>query len=91
VQDKILKRANVLKQLGPNLPRPYADALAGSRFANLKDLRAPLGEEVWRIAYAFDSKRRSILLCAGNKQGKNQKKFYKDLIALADKRFAKYG
>jgi hypothetical protein len=91
VRDKILIRAGVLRYVGPNLARPYADTLEGSKYANMKELRAPVGDEVWRVAYAFDRKRRSILLCAGNKQGKNQKKFYKDLIALADERFARYG
>jgi hypothetical protein len=85
----ILARAGLLKQFGPNLLRPYADTLEGSKFANMKELRAPVGKEVWRIAYAFDPKRRAILLCAGNKEGGN-KKFYDELIALADKRFGKY-
>jgi hypothetical protein len=49
-----------------------------------------VGKEVWRIAYAFDPARRAILLCGGNKEGKNQKAFYVDLIATADKRYAKY-
>jgi hypothetical protein len=89
VQDKILARAGLLKQFGPNLPRPYADTLEGSKFTNMKELRAPVGKEVWRIAYAFDPKRRAILPCAGNKEGGN-KKFYEELIALADKRFGKY-
>jgi hypothetical protein len=90
VQDRILTRAGLLKQFGPQLPRPYADTLSGSRFPNMKELRAPVGKEVWRVAYAFDPARRAILLCAGNKGGENQKEFYSDLIATADKRFAKY-
>jgi len=90
VQDKILTRAGLLQQFGPNLPRPYADTLAGSKFTNMKELRAPVGKQVWRIAYAFDPDRRAILLCAGNKEGGNSKKFYAELIATADERFGKY-
>ena len=89
VQDKILARAGLLRQFGPNLPRPYADTLEGSKFANMKELRAPVGKQVWRVAYAFDPKRRAILLCAGNKEG-GSKKFYEELIATADERFGKY-
>jgi len=89
VQDKILARAGLLRQFGPNLPRPYADTLEGSRFANMKELRAPVGKQVWRIAYAFDPGRRAILLCAGNKEGGNRR-FYEELVARADKRFGKY-
>jgi hypothetical protein len=90
VQDKILGRAGLLRQFGPELPRPYADTLAGSKFANMKELRAPVGKQVWRIAYAFDTKRRAILLCAGNKEGSKSRAFYTDLIARADRRFGKY-
>lgn len=90
VQDKILVRAKLLRQFGPNLPRPYADTLEGSKYANMKELRAPVGKDVWRVAYAFDVKRRAILLCAGNKAGKNSKKFYGELIETADRRFGKY-
>src|SRR5579862_3698229 len=89
VQDKILARAGLLAQFGPNLPRPYADTLAGSKFANMKELRVPVGKQVWRVAYVFDPGRRAILLCAGNKQGGN-KRFYEELIAKADARFGKY-
>jgi hypothetical protein len=90
VQDKILVRAGLLRQFGPNLPRPYADTLAGSKFANMKELRAPIGKQVWRIAYAFDARRHAILLCAGNKEGRSSTKFYAQLIAMADERFGKY-
>ena len=89
VQDKILTRAGLLRQFGPQLPRPYADTLAGSAFSNMKELRAPVGRQVWRIAYAFDPGRRAILLCAGNKEGENQKDFYERLIAKAALRRAR--
>lgn len=90
VQDKILARAGLLRQFGPHLPRPYADTLAGSASANMKELRAPVGKAVWRVAYAFDVRRRAILLCAGNKEGENSRAFYEWLIATADARFSKY-
>ena len=38
--------------------------------------------------FAFDPKRRAILLVAGDKGGVAQKRFYKSLIAKADARFA---
>lgn len=45
------------------------------------------GNEEWRAAFAFDPGRKAIVLVAGDKQGKSQAKFYKKLIAKADKRF----
>jgi len=55
----------------------------------MKELRFQI-EGVWRVAFAFDPQRQAILLVAGNKQGKNQKKFYQDLIRKADTRFSDY-
>ena len=41
---------------------------------------------VWRFAFAFDEERNAVVLVGGNKQGKNQKRFYNGLIATADQR-----
>jgi hypothetical protein len=40
------------------------------------------------MALAFDPTRKAIVLVAGDKTGVAQKRFYKNLIAKADKRFA---
>ena len=40
-----------------------------------------------RVAFAFDPKRKAILLVAGDKSGVSEKKFYRHLIAKADERF----
>ena len=52
-----------------------------------KTLRFKVRNGVWRVAYAFDPSRQAILLVAGDKTGVNQKRFYKQLIAKADRRF----
>jgi hypothetical protein len=39
IQDELLARLRVLGRFGPNLGRPHADTLQGSRFANMKELR----------------------------------------------------
>ena len=72
------------------LGRPYVDTLKDSQYANMKELRFNVEKGVWRLAFAFDPKRRAILLVAGNKRGKDQKKFYKKLINTADSRFAEH-
>jgi len=53
----------------------------------MKELRFDAADGVWRVAFAFDPKRKAILLVAGNKSGVTEKKFYKQLIAKADERF----
>ena len=53
----------------------------------MKELRFDAADGVWRGAFAFDPKRKAILLVAGNKSSVTEKKFYKQLIAKADQRF----
>lgn len=69
VQDKILALVEVLRIYGPDLGRPYADTLAGTKIKNLKELRANVAGRAWRVAYAFDHQRQAILLCAGTRDG----------------------
>jgi len=88
VQDGLLTMAELLQVLGPALGRPHADTLAGSKYANMKELRFRADDGVWRVAFAFDPERKAILLVAGDKSGVAQKRFYKSLIARADARFA---
>ncbi len=52
-----------------------------------KELRFSAADGEWRVAFAFDPKRKAILLVAGDKSGGREKKFYKQLIARADRRF----
>ena len=83
-QAEIIAKVELLKILGPQLGRPHADTLNGSKYANMKELRADTKSSVMRIAFAFDPDRAAILLVGGNKTGMTQKRFYKQLIASAD-------
>jgi hypothetical protein len=53
----------------------------------MKELRFAAADGEWRVAFAFDPRRRAILLVAGAKSGTSEKRFYKQLIAKADRRF----
>jgi hypothetical protein len=81
VQDELLAYAKLLEYSGPSLRRPHADTLKGSRHSNMKELRFKAANGVWRVAFALDPHREAILLVAGNKAGKSEKRFYKQLIA----------
>jgi hypothetical protein len=41
----------------------------------LKELRFEADGGVWRVAFAFDPKRKAILLVAGDKSGGSEKRF----------------
>jgi hypothetical protein len=77
----------LLRQFGPQLRRPHCDTLNGSKHANMKELRFTLPDGEWRIAFAFDPRRQAILLVGGSKSGTNERRFYRDLIRVADERF----
>lgn len=77
-----------LRDLGPNLGRPMIDTLKGSSFDNMKELRVDMADDWYRFALAFDPERKAIVLCGGGKGGRSQKVFYKQLIDLADRRYA---
>jgi len=72
------------------LGRPYVDTLSGSSFPNMKELRITLPNGEWRIAFAFDPKRKAVLLVGGSKSGINERKFYQSLIRIADTRFTQH-
>lgn len=87
VQDAMYARLGLLEINGPQLGRPHADTLSGSRHGNMKELRLDAADGVWRVAFAFDPRRKAILLAAGDKSGVNEPRFYRRLIAKADERF----
>jgi hypothetical protein len=49
-----------------------------------------VADEEWRVAFAFDPKRKAILLVGGSKSGISPKRFYKGLIRVADERFERH-
>jgi len=87
VQDELLAHAKLLEAFGPGLGRPRVDTLKGSRYSNMKELRFDATNGVWRVAFAFDPRRRAVLLVAGDKSGVKERRFYKALISKADERF----
>ncbi|MBK6727368.1 MAG: type II toxin-antitoxin system RelE/ParE family toxin [Xanthomonadales bacterium] len=87
VQDELLAQAAVIEHFGPGAGRPRVDTLNGSRHANMKEMRFDADGGVWRVAFAFDPRRRAMLLVAGDKSGGSEKRFYARLIEKADERF----
>jgi hypothetical protein len=87
VREQIYALWLVLEVFGPQLGRPRADTLKGSTYANMKELRFSAADGEWRVAFAFDPRRRAILLVAGDKSGGSERRFYRDLIRKADERF----
>jgi hypothetical protein len=90
VQEEILAHFAILEEDGPNLGRPQVDQVNGSGYTNMKELRVQVGGHPYRLFFAFDPKRKAIVLCGGNKKGLADKAFYKKMIKIADAEFASH-
>ena len=90
LQDALLSSLGRLRAFGPLLGRPGVDTLNGSNYPNMKELRVDADDGVWRIAFAFDPKRRAILLVGGDKAGISKDRFYSALIRIADARYGQH-
>lgn len=86
--EKVIMTIRVLSEEGPALGRPQVDHIKNSKLHNLKELR-PLGTSL-RILFAFDFKRRAILLAAGDKKS-HWITWYEQNIPLAEFRFIEFG
>lgn len=87
VQTELVALTRLLQHFGPHLGRPRVDTLNGARHTNMKELRFSAADGEWRVAFAFDPKRKAILLVAGDKSGVSGKRFYRALVRKADDRF----
>lgn len=85
--DLIIAALEILQDEGPMLGRHLVDTIKGSRHKNMKELRPGSADrsEI-RILFAFDPKRRAILLVAGDKS-RNWVRWCKRHIPVADQRF----
>ncbi|MBU6353209.1 MAG: type II toxin-antitoxin system RelE/ParE family toxin [Actinomycetales bacterium] len=82
--ERVIVTLDALRHSGPTLGRPLVDRMKDSKFHNLKELR-PLGTSL-RILFAFDFKRRAVLLVAGDKS-RDWRDWYKKAIPIAEVRF----
>lgn len=80
-QEDVRVAVDALEERGPQLGRPFADTLRGSRHANMKELRPPEGNI--RVFFALDPRRMAVLLIGGDKTGR-WKEFYRWMIPVAD-------
>ena len=77
-----------LMKKGPNLGRPHADRVEGSKHSNMKELRTQHRGRPYRTLFAFDPRRTAILLLAGDKTGDDR--FYERMIPKADALYDEY-
>ena len=83
VQIETEAMVDLLEEWGPDLLKTkYASHLQGK----ICELRFSVGRQVWRLAYALYGDAQAVVLLGGDKQGTNERRFYKRLIATAARR-----
>lgn len=88
MRDDIAVCVGLLEDQGPLLGFPHSSAIKGARHTHLRELRIQSKGRPLRIFYAFDPRRRAILLIGGDKTGDNR--FYEKFVPLADKLYERH-
>lgn len=81
-QESIDASVRLLEMLGPSLKFPHSSGVNGSRHGHMRELRTQFGGRPLRILYAFDPRRKAILLIGGDKTGNDR--WYEEYLPMAD-------
>jgi len=87
-QESVAHSVKILIDQGVNLRRPFADTIRGSVFPNMRELRCQHEGQPYRVLYAFDPRRKAMLLIGGNKTG--NARWYEAYVPKADRIFAQH-
>src|SRR5262245_61919946 len=85
IADRVEVVIDLLAAEGPGLGRPIVDGIKGSQVHNMKELRP--GSV--RVLFAFDPRRRAVLLVAGDKAGRWEE-WYDEAIPIAEQRYQRW-
>ena len=82
-QEDVSASVELLGECGPGLPYPHSSGIKGSRRGHMRERRVQSGGKPIRAFYAFDPRRKAILLIGGDKTGDDR--FYERFVPLADR------
>lgn len=80
----------VLEEFGPNLGTPKVKLILASRHKNMKELRCSSQGKIFRLLFAFDPKRRAVVLVGGDKSEIGFDDFYTTNVPIADDLFSEH-
>lgn len=82
-QESVDASVRLLEARGPHLPFPHSSAVATSRHSHMRELRIQHQGRPYRVLYAFDPRRKAILLLGGDKTGDDR--WYEANVPVADR------
>jgi len=81
-QECVDASVRLLEILGPSLKFPHSSGVKDSRHNHMRELRTQFGGRPLRTLYAFDPRRKAILLIGGDKTGDDR--WYEKNVPIAD-------
>jgi hypothetical protein len=72
----------ILEHRGSTLTRPYVDTVRGSRHANMRELRIQHAGHPFRLVYALEPRRETIILFRGDTSGNDR--WYDEFVSIDD-------
>ena len=82
-QEDVAAVVELLEAKGPQLPFPHSSGIKRSKHDHMRELRIQHAGTPYGTLYAFDPRRRAILLLGGDKTGDDR--WYDENIPIADK------
>ncbi len=82
-QESLAASVQLLEERGPNLGFPHSSGINGSKHSHMRELRTQHEGRPYRTLYAFDPRRRAILLIGGDKTGDDR--WYDVNVPVADR------
>jgi hypothetical protein len=87
-QDAVDRVVRLLIAAGTALGFPYSSGIEGSEYPHMRELRVQHGGNPYRVLYAFDPKRRAVLLLGGKKSGDDR--WYRTYVPIAERIYRRY-
>jgi len=87
-QESVAFSVRLLQEQGIHLKRPHADAIHGSMYSNMRELRCQHEGRPYRVLYAFDPRRTAMLLIGGDKNW--QRSVVRRVVPKADMIYAQH-
>ena len=82
-QDSVAAYVGLLEEKGAQLSFPYSSGIKASTHSHMRELRIQHKGDPYRVLYAFDPRRKAILLVGGCKTG--DEAWYDTFVPIADR------
>jgi hypothetical protein len=88
-QDTVTAALKRLELKGVDLRYPKSSGVHQSKHGHMRELRIDTRGEAIRVFYAFDPRRKAVVLVGGRKRGE-EKRFYREHVRRADAIYDEY-